>query len=123
MNEHQVALACDLERALERAVVVVPVQHDLAAQVDHRLHLDVGRGPGHHDDGGNCTPVGGKRDALRVIAGRGAHNTALGDRIRKVRDPVVSATELEREHRLQILALQQHVVAKAPRQACGFLQR
>jgi len=99
------------------------MQHHLTAEVDHRLHLDVGCGPGHHDDGGNCTPVGCKRDALRMIAGRGAHNTALGDRIRKVRDPVVSAAQLEREHRLQILALQQHVVAKAPRQAGGFLQR
>ena len=34
MHEHQVALARELERPLERAVVVVAVQQHLAAEID-----------------------------------------------------------------------------------------
>ena len=49
VHEHQVALARELQRPLEGAVVVVAVQHDLAAQIDDRLHLDL-RGGLRHDD-------------------------------------------------------------------------
>ena len=54
-----------------------------------------------------------QRHALRVVAGRGADDAALRDRVRQVRDLVVGAAQLEREHRLQVLALQQHRVAEA----------
>ena len=54
MHEHQAALARERQRVLVGAVVVVAVQHHLAAEVAHRLHLDVRRGLRHDDDGAGC---------------------------------------------------------------------
>jgi hypothetical protein len=42
MHEHQSALAREFDRVLVGLVVIVAMQHDLAAQVGDRLHLDVG---------------------------------------------------------------------------------
>src|SRR5687768_5845968 len=49
-----------------------------------------------------------------IAGGRGDH-TASADLGSKPRDLVVCATNLEREHRLQVLALEQHAVAQALR--------
>src|ERR1700730_5371618 len=114
MHEHQIALARKLKCLFERAVIVIAVYHHLGAEIDHRLDLD-GRGGLRNDDR--------RRNSLRVIAGRGAHHTAPRTRFRQVGDAVVRAAQLEREHRLQILALQQHLVAEPPRQARRLLQR
>ena len=77
MHENQIALARQRQRALERAVVVVAVQHNLRAEVGDRLHLDVRSRLRHDDDGRNAAPFRAERDALRMIAGRGAHDAAL----------------------------------------------
>ena len=123
MHERQIALAHDGLRVLVRAVVFVAVQHHFATEIAHRAHLDVRRGLRHHDDRGNAAALRRQRHALRVIAGRRADHAALGDRIRQVRNLVVRAAQLEREHRLQVFALEQHGVADAARQARRRLER
>ena len=112
MDEDEVALPLERQRPLVRLVVVVAVQDHLGAQVHHRLHLDMRRGLRHHDDGGNGTLPRRERHALRVVAGGGADHATLGRSLRQVRDLVVGAAQLERKDRLQVLALEQHVVAQ-----------
>ena len=77
MHEHQIALARELERPLERRVVVIAVQHHLAAQIDDRLHLDLRGGLRHDDRGRDAAPPRRQRHALRMIARRSAHHAAL----------------------------------------------
>ena len=48
---------------------------------------------------------------------------AAGDGLGQMRDLVVCAAHLEREHRLQILALEQHGVAQAAAQARSVFER
>ncbi len=115
VHVNQIALALELRGVLERAVVVVAMEHDFAAERPHRLDLDVGRGERHHDDRGNAALVRGERHALRMIAGRGADDAALACALGEMRDPVVRAAQLERKDCLQILALQQHRVAETAR--------
>ena len=64
-----------------------------------------------------------KRHALRVVAGRGADHAALRGRVVQRGDLVVGAAQLEREDRLQVLALEQDVVAQPARQPAGRLER
>ncbi len=83
------------------------VQHHLAAQALNRRHLDAGRG-GRHDDGRRRAALRRRqRHSLRMIARRGADDAARQFGLAQGRDPVVGAADLEREDRLQILALQQ----------------
>jgi hypothetical protein len=48
-----------------------------------------------------------QRHALGMVAGRGADHAALALRRRQVGDLVVGAAQLEAEHRLHVLALEQ----------------
>ena len=123
MNEDQIALPRERQRALERAVVIVSMNHNLPTEVDDRLHLDVRRRLRHHNDRRNAASFRGQRYALRMIAGRSAHDAALRGGFRQVRNPVIGAPQLERKHRLQILALQHHAVAEPARQARRLVQR
>ena len=50
---------------------------------------------------------------LRVVTGRGTDHAAARDLLGQVRDAVVGAAQLEGKHRLQVLALEPHVVADA----------
>ena len=108
MDERQLAFARERQRVLVGVVEVVAVQHHLAAEVEHRLHLDLRRGLRHHDHRGDAAPARRQRHALRVVAGRGADHAARRDRlVDEVRDLVVGAAQLEREDRLQVLALEE----------------
>ena len=114
VDERQSPLARHLDRLLVGVVEIVAVQHHLPAEVAHRLDLDVRRGLRHHDHGRNAATARRQRHALRVVAGGGADHSAAGDRLREVRDLVVGAAQLEREDRLQVLALEQDPVTEAP---------
>ncbi|KAK0350862.1 hypothetical protein LTR94_027294, partial [Friedmanniomyces endolithicus] len=99
------------------------VQHDLAAQPLNRRHLDARRG-GRHDDGRRRSAFGRRqRHPLRVIARRGADDAARQFGLREGRDPVVGAADLEREDRLQILALQQGGAPDPRRQPLQRVER
>ncbi len=67
MHEHQAAFPCELQRPIERRVVVVSMQHDFAAEIDDRLHLDLRGGTRHHDRRGDAPPPCRECDALRMI--------------------------------------------------------
>ena len=57
-----------------------------------------------------------ERHALRMVAGAGRDHAARALDLGHVRDAVVGAAQLEAEDRLQILPLEQHLVAEAARQ-------
>ncbi len=84
------------------------VQHHLAAAASDRLHLDVRGGLRHHDGGPDTEFLRGQRDTLRMIAGGGADDAALEGLLRQAHHLVVGAAQLERKHRLQVLALEAH---------------
>jgi len=59
-----------------------------------------------------------------VIAGAGGDDPARPFLFAEVGDLVVGAAQLEAENRLQVLALEQHLVAEPPRQPrCPFQRR
>ena len=64
-----------------------------------------------------------ERDALRVIAGRRGDHAVRALRGRQMRHLVVRAAQLEREHRLLVLALEQHAVAEPRGKRRGGLER
>ena len=123
MNESELALARDRQRVIVSLVVFVAVQDHLAAEVDHRLHFDARRGLRHHDRRRDAAALGSECDALRMVAGRGADHAAPGDGLGQMRDLVVRAAHLEREHRLQVLALEQHGIAESAAQARRIFER
>src|SRR6185437_705221 len=65
----------------------------------------------------------GERHALRMVSRGGADHAARERSGLEVRHLVVRAAQLEREHRLLVLALEEHVVAQAPRDGGGALER
>ena len=99
-----------------RLVVVVADQHHFGAQRPHRVHLDLRRGLRHHDGGLQLQLAGGVGHALGVVAGAGRDHAAGLLRLAQVGDLVVGAAQLEAEHRLRVLALQQHALAEPLRQ-------
>ena len=54
-----------------------------------------------------------ERHALRMVARGGADDAAARCALRQARDAVVGATQLEREDRLQVLALEPDLIADA----------
>ena len=123
MDEGEIAFAREHRRVVVRLVVIVTLQHDLAAEIHHGLHLDVGRRPGHHDERENAALARSECHALGVIACRRRDHAACGDSRRQMRDLVVRAPQLEGKDRLQVLALQEHLIAEAARQARGGIER
>ena len=71
--------------------VAVAAQHDLGAELAHRLDLDLGRGPRHHDHGADAELARRVGDALRVVAGAGRDDAARALGLGQVRDAVVGA--------------------------------
>ncbi len=123
MHEGGLAPACERARVQVGLVIAVAVQHHRGSARRHRRHLDARRGERHDDSGARVEALRGKGDALRVVAGAGADHAARERLGRKVRHLVVGPAQLEREHRLLVLALEQHVVAGAPRDRGRQLQR
>src|SRR6185312_12944425 len=123
MHEREISLTAQLRCALVRRIVVVAVQNRLAAEIDDRLNFDL-RGRLRHDDHrGHAASASGERDALRVIAGRRAYHAAARDCLREMRDLVVGAAQLEREDRLQVLALEQNARAEPLREPWRRIER
>ena len=79
VHEHQPALAGELDGALVGLIVIVAVQHDFAAQIGDRLHLDFRRRQRHDDERGDAARARTERHALGVVAGGGANHAALRD--------------------------------------------
>ena len=123
MHEHEAALAREFDGALVGLIVVIAVQHDLGAEIGDRLHLDLGRGQRHDDDGMDASGARAEGDALGVVAGGGADHAALGGDRRELGDLVVGAANFERKHRLEVFSLEQDAIVQAAGQARRRFQR
>src|SRR3569832_572494 len=123
MDEHHALFIGELDRADIGLVVCVAVQHRLRAELAHRLHLDVGRGARHDDERLDAEAVRRQRHPLRMVAGRRGDHAARTLLRTHVHDLVIGAAQLEGEHGLQVLALQQHVIAHTLGQAAHHIER
>ena len=97
----------------------VAVQQRLAAARQHALDLELGSGARHHDHRPHAQALRRQGQALGMVAGGGGDHPAGLLLVAQARDTGVGAADLEGEHRLQVLALEQHPVA----QALGQLRR
>ena len=111
-DEDQPALGGERFRPLLRAVVRLACELHLRPKPLDRVHLDARRRLRHDDEGPNPELARGQRDALRVIAGRRRDDPARTLLAGERRELVVGASELEREYRLKILALEPYLAAK-----------
>ena len=102
--------------------VTVAVQQHLAAQGAHCVHLELRRGGGHDNDCARAQLVGAQCNALRMVAGRGTDHAFFELRCAQVCHLVVSAAQLEAEHRLLVFTLEQDGVFQAHAQVFGRLQ-
>jgi hypothetical protein len=123
VHEHQAPVAGEDQRVLVRLIVIIAMQHDFAAQVRDRAHLDVGRGHRHHDERGNAPGARGEGDALCVVARGCADDAARGHRRRELCHLVVGAANFERKHRLEVFPLEENAIVQAARQARRRIQR
>ena len=102
--------------------VTVAVQQHLAAQCAHRVHLELGRGRRHDDHCARTQLVGTQCHTLRMVAGRGTDHALFELRRAQLRHLVVSAAQLEAEHRLLVFTLEKNRVFQAQAQVFGRLQ-
>ena len=113
MHEGQAFFFLQLGGVGQGVVEAVAVQHHLAAALAHGFHLDLRGGARHHDHRAHAHGAGRQGQALGVVAGGRADHAAGALLVAEAGQLVVGATQLEGEHRLQILALEQHAVADA----------
>ena len=123
MDEGESPLLFKLARSPVGLVVGVAVQQHFRPAGRHRAHLHLGGGHGHHDHGRATQALGGQGDALGVVPGTGGDHTPGQLLTGEADHAVVGAAQLEAEHRLQVLPLEQHLVAQAPRQVGGRVER
>ncbi len=126
VDESQPLLVLQRERVGVSVAIAVALQHHVhagAAKSAHRVDFHLRRGGGHHDHRAATQPVRRQRHALRVIARRRANHAALALGLGQSRHLVVRPAQLEAEHRLRVLALEQHLVMQAARQIARRLQR
>ncbi len=103
--------------------VAISRQHDLSAEIAHRGHFDLRRRPRHHDSRVQPEMTGGERDTLGMIAGARRNHSPGPLVLGEVGDAVVCASQLEAEARLQVFALEQHLVREPPGEPGGRLER
>jgi hypothetical protein len=113
MHVGERAAALELQSLLVGLGVGIAVQHDLGAARRDRVHLDARRGDRHHDHRLAAQALRRERHALRMVPRARRDHAAAQARLRQPGHLVVGAAQLEREYRLQVLALDQHAVAEA----------
>jgi hypothetical protein len=123
MHEREPAAAFHAQGVRIRFVVRIAVQHHFRAARRDCVHLDARRGHRHDDHRAAAEFLRCEGDALRVIACARRDYAALQLLRRQIRHLVVGTAQLEREHRLQVLALEQQPVAQPLGQPRGELER
>ena len=123
VHEHGARSLLQHERMRIRVAVRIAEQHRFRAPRLDGGDLDVRRGHRHHDRRRAIELLRGERDTLRVVAGRGRDDAARALGGRQMRHLVVRAAQLEREHRLLVLALEEQAVAEPARQRRGEFER
>ncbi|MNF66796.1 hypothetical protein D3C84_485940 [compost metagenome] len=112
-DEGQAPLLRQLQRMGQGIGEGVAVQHHLAAAGAHPLHLQLGGGARHHDGRLYAQFPRRQRQALGMVAGRGGDHPAGALLLAQLHHTVVGAADLEGVDRLQVLALEQHLVVQA----------
>ena len=102
--------------------VGLTVQHDLRPAGTNGVDLERRRGD-RHDDHRTAAEFGcGEGNPLRVVASRGADDST-GTLLRaELGHFVVGTAHLEREDRLEVLALEQHLITGARRKRRGIVK-
>ena len=113
MDEGEPAPAHDPHRLVVRVVVGIALQHDGGAERGHGLDLDLRGRDRHHDRRLGAEPLRGEGDALGMVACRGGDDPAPELGGGEARHLVVRAADLEREDRLEVLPLQEELVAES----------
>ena len=123
MHEGHLLLLFQLARMGIGPVERIAGENHLAATASHRIHLDCRRRC-RHDDHRTTTDFRRRQgNPLRVITGRSANNAALESFRRQPRQLVVGTAQLERKHRLHILALEQNRIADSRREIRRRIER
>ncbi|KPB92289.1 Uncharacterized protein AC502_5511 [Pseudomonas syringae pv. maculicola] len=123
MDVDEALLLDQFQRIGQRFREGIAVQHHRGTAGTHPFDLDF-RGGARHDDGGqNAQLFRRQRQALGVIARRGRDHAACGLFCGQLGELVVRAANLEGEHRLQIFALEQHLIAQPLGQLTSAVQR
>ncbi len=113
MDEHQAFFGGKLQGMFIGLVVAVAVQHGARAIAAHRRDLDLRGGARHDDQRLDPAFAGAQRHALRVIARRSGDHAPRAFLVGQVRNLVVGAANLEREHRLQVFTLHPYRIAQS----------
>ncbi|OIQ72741.1 hypothetical protein GALL_456260 [mine drainage metagenome] len=126
VNEGQPLLVLQGEGMGIGVAVAVAFEHDVhagPAKGAHRVDLHLRRRRWHHDHRAAAQLVRRQRHPLRVVASRGADHAACALLVAQARHLVVRPAQLEAEHRLRVLALEQHLVVQAARQVARRIER
>ena len=122
MNEAEPGLGPEPLGLAAGVVIAVTMQHYLGAAGCHRFHLHLRSGDRHHDHCPAAQPLGRHRHPLSMVAGTGGDYTPLQFSRAQPHHLVVGAAQLEAEHRLEVLALQQYAVAEPGREVGGGIE-
>ena len=107
----------------QRVLEVAAVEDHVGAVRPGRLLLGDRRTLGHEDGGLDAEQLGGERDALGVVAGRGGDDAVGALLLGEPGDPDVGAADLERAGALEVLALEVHRAAGERREPARLLHR
>ena len=103
-------------------VVGVAVENHPGAEITHRINLDGRCGHGHDYGGSHIKLLTGQGHALGVVTGRRRHYAPGAGAGIQIDHLVVGTPKLERKHRLQVLTLQENLIAQAPCHDRGLSQ-
>ena len=104
-------------------VIGVPMQHHFRAPAAHRRDFDGRRGFRHDDGRLDAHPRRRQSHPLGMVARAGGNHAGLALRLIEAGDLVVGPAHLEGEHRLQVLALDEHAIAQTHGQLVHGIQR
>ncbi|MCY1520347.1 hypothetical protein D9M68_551220 [compost metagenome] len=121
-HEGQALLRRQLQRVGQGVGEGIAVQHHLAATGTHAVDLELRGGARHHDGRFDAQLPRRQRQALGMVAGRCGDHAPRALFRAQLHHTVVGTTDLEGVDRLQVLALEQHLVAQPLAELAGGLQ-
>ena len=104
-------------------VIGLAMEHHLPPQGADSAHLHFGSGGRHHDDGAAAELPCTQSHPLGMVPGARGDHTAAQLLLGELGHAVVSTTQLEGEHRLKVLAFQQHLIAESATEVGGWVKR
>ena len=122
MDEAEAALQFQPAGFAIGGVVGVAMEQHLGPSRGHGPHLHLRGGDGHHNQRLAPQPLGGQGYPLGMVAGAGGDHAPRKLRRGEAGHLVVSAAQLEAEHRLQVFPLEQDPVVKPPGQVRRRIQ-